>query len=137
MKAMQETKDFAVAILNAMLPILDEKQQRQLAGIIASKLGYGGVSFVSSITKQSRNTITAGANSFSCTSAHVGNEINQQQIENSVLSHTKRIRNLGGGRKPIEDKYPDLAEEIEEIIRHLRKSRKAVALHIEKPEKDC
>ena len=116
MKAMQETKAFAAAILNAMLPILDEKQQRQLAGVIASELGYGGVSFVSSITMQSRNTIAAGANSFSCASAPVEDKIGQQQIENDVLSQAKRIRNPGGGRKPIEDKYPDLAEKIEEII---------------------
>ncbi len=44
-----------------MMPILDEKQKSCLSGIIASKLGSGGVSFVSSITGQSRYTIVAGA----------------------------------------------------------------------------
>ena len=116
MKAKQEIKDFAAAILSAMLPNLNEKQQRQLGGIIASKLGYGGVSFVSSISMQSRNTIIAGANSFIRPNTSDIDGTLQHKTEDNVSVLDKRIRKPGGGRKPIEVKYPDLAEKIEEII---------------------
>ena len=39
MKANQDIKNFAATILVEMMPILDEKQQRHLSGIIASALG--------------------------------------------------------------------------------------------------
>ena len=116
MKANQDVKNFASTILVEMMPILDEKQQRHLSGIIASALGYGGVSFVNSITGQSRNTIVAGTDH----DTHSDDiKDDESPIQSSVKTSTKqtgRIRRPGGGRKPIETKYPDLAEKIEEII---------------------
>ena len=61
MKFNHELKTFAAAVLVEMMPVLDEKQQRFFANIVATNLGYGGVSFVNSITGQSRNTIVAAA----------------------------------------------------------------------------
>lgn len=116
MKANQDIKNFASTILVEMMPILDEKQQRHLSGIIASALGYGGVSFVNSITGQSRNTIVAGTD-YDAQSDDV--EIDnspEQPTSKTSTKRTERIRRPGGGRKPIEAKYPDLEEKIEEII---------------------
>lgn len=113
MKASEEIKNFAAAILVEMMPVLDEKQQRRLSGIVALGLGYGGVSFVNSITGQSRNTIAAGTGCFD--GADVGSEPRQPSAE-AVSKQGERIRRPGGGRKPIENKYPNLEEKIEEII---------------------
>ena len=115
MKASQEMRAFASTILEEMLPILDEKQQRHLSGVIASSLGYGGVSFVNSITGKARNTIISGISDL--------NDPGDQEIQirngcsdETCIQKTSRIRRPGGGRKPIETKYPDLEERIEEII---------------------
>lgn len=113
MKASQETKSFAAAILVEMMPVLNEKQQRYLSGIIASELGYGGVSFVNSVTGQSRNTIAAGAAYFDKPDV---DGAPQQPSAEAVSKQDKRIRRPGGGRKSIDKKYPDLEKIIEEII---------------------
>ena len=115
MKATQETREFAAAILEEMMPILDEKQQRYLSGVIASNLGYGGVSFVNSVSGKSRNTIISGIKGY----VNTLNENAEKDNDNSKVSKSKcntRIRRPGGGRKPIETKYPDLEQIIEGII---------------------
>ena len=114
MKASQETREFASSVLREMLPILDEKQRRMLSGVVASNLGYGGISFVSSITGQSRNTISSDAGDTELTKNH--SEGKTPEAKEILLTNSGRLRRPGGGRKPIESKYPDLQEKIEEII---------------------
>ena len=102
MKASENLKDFAAAILVSMLPILDEKQKRQLTGVVASKLGYGGVTFVNSITGKSRNTISSGAKSFDKTSNKIIDNNVEHESATTDTQTIKRIRRPGGGRKSIE-----------------------------------
>ena len=116
MKASQEIKNFASAVLTEMMPMLDEKQRRHLSGIIASELGYGGVSFVNSITGQSRNTIAAGAASIDKPDETENIDASEPASSEDAFQRPDQIRRPGGGRKPIEVKYPDLEEKIEEII---------------------
>ena len=115
MKATQEMRAFASSILEEMLPILDEKQQRHLSGIIASGLGYGGVSFVNSITGKARNTILSGIDDLNDPGDQKLQSHNDSSDETDIHK-TSRIRRPGGGRKPIKSKYPNLEESIEEII---------------------
>ena len=117
MKASQETREFASSILREMLPILDEKQRRMLSGVVASNLGYGGISFVNSITGQSRNTISSDAGDTDLTKDHP--EGKSPDAKGICLTNSGRLRRPGGGRKPIENKYPDLQEKIEEIIKRI------------------
>ena len=118
MKASPEIKSFAAIILNEMLPVLNEKQQRHLSNIIATNLGYGGVSFVNSVTGQSRNTISSPAD-FSIVSDEERNDeslSSPDEVNKTVRQSSKRLRRPGGGRKPIDNKYPDIEDKIEEII---------------------
>ena len=109
MKASPEIKSFAAIILNEMLPVLNEKQQRHLSNIIATNLGYDGVSFVNSVTGQSRNTISSPAD-FSIVSDEERNDeslSSPDEVNKTVRQSSKRLRRPGGGRKPIDNKYPD------------------------------
>ena len=115
MKATQEMRAFASIILEEMLPILDEKQQRHLSGVIASSLGYGGVSFVKTVSGKARNTILSGIDDLKSSRDQEFQDHDDGSDETDITNNS-RIRRPGGGRKPIETKYPDLEERIEEII---------------------
>ena len=86
--------------IEQMMPILNEKQQRRYLGSEAEALGRGGIALVSRISGKSKNTIVAGI-----------------KENNKAESETERIRKSGGGRKSIKTKYPEIAEEIERIVR--------------------
>jgi hypothetical protein len=82
-----------------MMPILNEKQLRRYLGSEAEALGFGGIAIVSKISGKSRNTIVTGMKE------------NSMSEENS-----ERIRKVGGGRKTVKEKYPEIVAEIESII---------------------
>ena len=85
--------------INQMLPILNEKQLRRYLGSEAEALGFGGIAIVSKISGKSRNTIVAGMK------------------ENNVPEESpERIRKSGGGRKAVKEKYPEIVEEIKNIV---------------------
>jgi transposase len=65
----------------------------------ALSAGYGGVSEVSRITGVSRTTITKGINEL-----------------NSGKNVVGKARNSGGGRKYVEEKHPNIEEEIRKVI---------------------
>ena len=101
-----ETQTVLSNILPKILPLLDEKQKRLMLGIIASELGYGGVSFLNSITGATRQTIINGTD-----------EVNNANADESDKTPAgKRIRKPGAGRKPLTEKYPDLHEKIKSLI---------------------
>jgi len=76
--------------INYLLATLDEKARRQCAGLLALQRGRGGLTRLAQITGLSRNTIRRG----------------QSEIQACVPASTERIRQPGGGRKPIEKKIP-------------------------------
>lgn len=104
--ANEETKKVVEEILTTMMPILNEYQRRTLMGTVASSLGYGGTTFVQSVTGSSKDTIRVGRKE----------QKTIQENENSKSIYPNRIRKEGGGRKSAKEKNPQLYEKIEEII---------------------
>lgn len=84
---------------------LDERSRRLWSAAEALSLGYGGVSTVSRATGVSRRAITEGCK-----------ELKEKGRENKPQPPSSPIRRKGGGRKPIEDKYPNIRRELEGLL---------------------
>lgn len=82
-------------------PQLDERSRRVWAGIEALSYGYGGIMLVHRATGMSRLTIKKG-------------QLESQQENHLVPLH--RVRAQGGGRKLKTDDYPDLVDQIEQLV---------------------
>lgn len=74
--------------INRLMRTLDEKNARRVAGVLATRAGYGGVSFISRVTGMSRQTIDRGI----------------RELEGEDPVPIDRVRAKGGGRKPLEKK---------------------------------
>lgn len=81
-------------------PFLNERMRRLWAAAEASALGHGGIAKVSRATGISRPTIAAGL----------------EDLADSSLANTKRVRKAGGGRKRTVDKDPTLVQDLEGLI---------------------
>ena len=68
-------------LFEVMLPLLDERQRRLLAGTVAEVLGRGGATWVAEASGMSRNTVIAGAKEVA-----------------TGASPSERVRAPGGGR---------------------------------------
>jgi len=79
---------------------LPEKNRRLYAGVEASKLGRGGVSYIGCLFNCSRNTILRGI---------------QELGEKDVLE--TRNREVGGGRSPVLEKHPDINDVFLQLIK--------------------
>ena len=84
----------------AVLPHLDERQRRLVLAAEARSLGHGGISLVSRASGISRVTITAG----------VG------ELEAGTDPTPGRTRRPGGGRKPLAEADPGLAEALDALV---------------------
>jgi len=84
--------------LAELFPVLNERQRRLLAASEAREYGWGGVSFVASVTGMSRQTITNGLK-----------ELGQDEI-------FEKVRCDGGGRKKLSQSMPELLDAIENIV---------------------
>ena len=82
-----------------MRGLLDEKQWRLFLANEAMSAGYGGVSRVNQIAGTSRTTITRGIK-----------ELREGKIVKA------RVRESGGGRNYVEEKYPEIEEKIRKIV---------------------
>jgi hypothetical protein len=69
--------------------MLDERQRRLYAGLESLKLGYGGDQRMAEFLGMDPHTVAKGRR-----------ELLQQDLDRD------RIRNAGGGRKPVEKKRP-------------------------------
>ena len=74
-----------------MIMVLDEKNRRRFAGLLACQWGRGGVSRLAEITGLSRTTIRRGRSEV-------------QRIEST--SERDRIRKVGAGRCRVEKNSP-------------------------------
>src|SRR6266702_5333330 len=83
---------------------MDERMRRQWAASEACDLGWGGVSAVAVATGLARNTIMAGARELEYRRAHPRAAV------------TVRIRDVGGGRKPLSASDPGLQAALEELV---------------------
>ena len=79
----------------------NELQRRQIAGLKALELGWGGISKVCRMTGMSHHTVDKGI----------------REIKKGKTAQTNRIRKLGGGRKKIVKKNPKIKKDIDKILR--------------------
>jgi hypothetical protein len=77
------------AAINRVMAMLDERQRRLFAGLLAMRRGHGGILRLSEITGLSRTTIRRGID----------------ELRRGV-DLPRRLRKTGGGRKPVEKKNP-------------------------------
>ena len=75
--------------MNVFLSRLDEQQRRWYVAVEADRFGHGGTELLSQITGINVNTIRRG----------------RRELANDLAERpTDRVRQPGGGRKPIEKK---------------------------------
>ena len=104
MASSPESRDAVKRILLDLRPYLNERQKRLLYGSAAAALGYGGMAFVKEVTGSARGTIRSGMEELAAS----GTDGDQEQ---------SRVRRKGAGRKGACEKYPNLHEVLEKIIR--------------------
>ncbi len=95
---MQDRASLLKRKLAGVLPFLNEKQRRVLAGAEAKAYGRGGVQRIARITGMARQTIYRG----------LGDLQSRKGLD--------RIRRAGGGRKRLSEHHPRLLEALEELI---------------------
>src|SRR6266849_911936 len=74
--------------INRVLALLDERQRRLFAGLLAMRRGHGGILAVAEITGLNRTTVRRGV----------------AELRRGVGSATRRIRKPGGSRRLLEKK---------------------------------
>ncbi len=82
-----------------MLPILNERQRRLLAGATARMFGRGGATVVARASGMSRNTV-----------------INGTKAVNAGEGASERVRREGGGRPRLVDADPELLSNLGETL---------------------
>jgi hypothetical protein len=85
---------------STVMPLLDERQRRVVAGASAKMLGRGGSSVVARTAGVSRNTVITGA----------------KEITAGEAAPRSRVRREGAGRKALIDKDPDLLLELDDLV---------------------
>ena len=83
---------------DAIKSCLNEKGRRLWAAVEAKDYGYGGVTILAEATQLARTTIHKGLSDLTL-------PINQE-----------RVRELGGGRKKLTDKYPDILTSLDKLV---------------------
>jgi hypothetical protein len=80
---------------------LSEKDRRRYAAAEAIKLGYGGVASIARLFECSRESIDHGIREL-------------DELPNDPVGH--RVRRPGAGRKTVEDKQPEVVQQVQSII---------------------
>ena len=86
----------------SLFPVLDERSRRHWAGSEALELGRGGIALVAAATGMARDTVRRGVR-----------EGGQADPE---TPWTTRIRQSGGGRKPLTALDPELVQALESLV---------------------
>ena len=86
----------------ALCPYLDERRRRLWAAAEALALGRGGVTAVAAATGLQRNTIHAG--------------LDELRAGGPALMPEQRVRQPGGGRKPLSAHDPGLLRDLEALV---------------------
>ncbi len=87
--------------LLALLPHLNERQQRIAAALEAQSLGYGGVSAVAEVSGLARGTIHRGLK-----------EVRDPHLKSALVE----VRAPGGGRKPIAARNPEVLRRLQALV---------------------
>ncbi len=85
---------------SVVMPLLDERQRRVVAGACAQMLGRGGATAVSRAASMSRSTVITGT----------------KEISTGEATPRDRVRREGGGRKQLIDKDPNLLLELDDLV---------------------
>lgn len=96
---MHVTPEGLARFFDVVLPHLNERQRRVVAGAAAELLGRGGKTAVAEASGMSRNTVIKAA-------AEVA----------LGMEPSDRLRLAGGGDKPLTDKQPGLLEALDELV---------------------
>ena len=96
---MELSEDRLGSVFAVVLPLLDERQRRVLAGSLARGLGRGGVAAVARASGMSRSTVQTGT----------------REVDAGV-DVTGRIRRVGAGRPRLVDQDPDLVVVLDELV---------------------
>ncbi len=99
MKIEPYTKEIEQQIQN-FYKSLSEKDKRRYAAIEATKLGYGGVSYICRVLGCNNHTVTRG----------------QEELQSELSEDEKRIRKVGGGRKSVLATTEGIDEAFLEVI---------------------
>jgi hypothetical protein len=94
------TEEALEEFFSVVMPLLDERQQRLIAGAAARMLGRGGTTTVSRAAGMSRSTVTTGS----------------KEVDRGDAVPAERVRRPGGGRKRNIDKDPDLLLELDDLV---------------------
>jgi Rhodopirellula transposase DDE domain len=89
----------------ALVPVMDERVRRRWAATEAVALGWGGITTVAAATGLSPSTIKAG--------------ISELHAPLEPLDHdgdSKRVRRVGGGRKPLAQSDHRLIEDLRALV---------------------
>ncbi|MFH1268833.1 MAG: ISAzo13 family transposase [Planctomycetota bacterium] len=89
-------------------PVMDERVRRQWAAAEATAGGWGGIAAVVAATGMSHNTIDRGMR-----------ELRDRAKRPRQKATSKRIRRVGGGRKPILQSDPSILEALERLVEPL------------------
>lgn len=87
-------------ILPGVIRKLNERDKRIFLGALAMNMGYGGVKTISKISGVAETTIRRGIT----------------QIQDGSALQDEQVRAPGGGRKSIQDLYPEINAWVEEIV---------------------
>lgn len=95
---------------HALLGELDEKARRVWAASEAMALGYGGISAVAKATGMAISTIRIGIQEIQ--------EIKESSAQTLILQEEapRRVRRVGGGRKPLTSYDPTLVKDLEALV---------------------
>jgi hypothetical protein len=96
-----ETNDIIKARIEAVLPILNERQRRIYLSAEAQSIGWGGKSKISQLSSYTRRTIAKG-------------ETEITDKDDNTLKN--RIRKEGGGRKKTVELQPEILKAIENLV---------------------
>ena len=96
---MEVTADGLARFFKVVLPHMNERQRRVVAGAAAEMLGRGGKTAVAAASGMSRNTVIKA----------------QGEVE-AGMEPSDRLRAPGGGDRPAIDKQPGLLEALDELV---------------------
>ena len=96
---MEVTEEALARFFEVVLPHMNERQRRVVAGAAAEMFGRGGKTAVATASGMSRNTVIKAESEVAA------------GIEPAV-----RLRAPGGGDKPLTDRQPELLEALDELV---------------------
>jgi transposase len=93
------TEEALARFFEVVLPHMNERQRRVVAGAAAEMFGRGGKTAVASASGMSRNTV-----------------IKAESEVAAGIEPTARLRAPGGGDKPLTDRQPDILDALDELV---------------------